>query len=177
MEVWVRKSGRRFPSTDTLYRAVFLNRAFWAARKMSFGNFPFPEFVLRFRVRTCAWQLDTPEDHAVVEREWAMLTRAFLSKWSEVTEESFTTEVMVHCSAAVHSWSTANETINMRSQPDSHFVCNSTGYGVVKICCTGGKTRARAVIVPPSIVGSAHLCTTAVRRHRPPQCAKCELTK
>lgn len=44
---------------------------------------------------TCAWQLDTPADQAAVEREWALLTGAFLSKWSEVTEESLTTKVII----------------------------------------------------------------------------------
>eukprot|EP00903_Cladosiphon_okamuranus_P019242 g17693.t1 len=37
-------------------------------------------------------QRDTAEDQATVERDWAMLTSAFLSKWSEVTEGSLTTE-------------------------------------------------------------------------------------
>lgn len=46
-------------------------------------------------MRTCTWQRDTPADQAAVEREWALLTDAFLNKWSEATEESLATKVIV----------------------------------------------------------------------------------
>lgn len=51
-------------------------------------------------VRSFARQRGTPEDQAAVEHEWAMLTRAFLSKWSEVMEESLAPEVIAQYFAA-----------------------------------------------------------------------------
>lgn len=53
-------------------------------------------------MRTCAWQRDACDDRAAAEREWTILTRAFMKKWSEVMEESLATKVNTRCSAATN---------------------------------------------------------------------------
>lgn len=44
--------------------------------------------------KSCAPQRETPEDRVDLGREWGLLTRTFLGKWSEAIEDSLSNKVI-----------------------------------------------------------------------------------